>query len=211
MYQSATITKLVLLGDAGVGKSSIVRWLSGKEGLLHSQPTIGAAFMPVKDFNGTEYSVHLWDTAGQERFSSLAPIYVRGAHIILFVYDETNAYSLQNIFRTWVPLSESTNMNANVILVGNKTDLIQEDDAGLRSTMLKDIDCSMFDDHFHVSCLTGQGMEELKETISAYTLAHLQYKDSTTNCSDEDLIKLIKEAPPSKLRQCMGMGSGCKT
>jgi hypothetical protein len=111
-----------------------------------------------------------------------------------------------------MPLAENASMNAVIALVGNKTDLLlARDEVGLRTG---EIDYSLFEGHFHVSCLTGQGMEELKEAISAYTLSHLQSTiiNGDSDSNDEDLIKLIKEVPPSKLKQCMGMGnSGCKT
>ena len=82
--------KLVSLGESGVGKSSLV--LQFVKGQFHEipMPTIGAAFL-TKTVCLEEETVtfEIWDTAGQERFNSILPMYYRGAHAAIVVYDIT--------------------------------------------------------------------------------------------------------------------------
>ncbi|VAI26575.1 unnamed protein product [Triticum turgidum subsp. durum] len=87
--------KLVLLGDVGTGKSSLVlRFVKGQF-VEFQESTIGAAFfsqtLAVSD---ETVKFEIWDTAGQERYHSLAPMYYRGAAAAIIVYDITNAVSL---------------------------------------------------------------------------------------------------------------------
>jgi len=124
--------KLVLLGDAAVGKSSILmRFLQNKftDGI---ETTVGAAFSTktIETRNRT-VKFEIWDTAGQERFKSLAPMYYRGASSAMVVYDQTNPASFERA-QEWVRQVMQTAMNPNIVvaLVGNKMDLIEQRNAG---------------------------------------------------------------------------------
>ncbi|RKP12023.1 ras family-domain-containing protein, partial [Piptocephalis cylindrospora] len=84
--------KLVLLGEAAVGKSSLVLRFVNNEFHENKEPTIGAAFLTQKcrlEDKITKFEI--WDTAGQERFHSLAPMYYRNAQAAVVVYDITRA------------------------------------------------------------------------------------------------------------------------
>ncbi|KAH3708319.1 hypothetical protein DPMN_067766 [Dreissena polymorpha] len=86
--------KLVLLGDQGVGKSSIaLRFVRG-EFTENSEATVGAAFLTqVVNISQQSIKFDIWDTAGQERYHSLAPMYYRGAQAAVVVYDITSQVS----------------------------------------------------------------------------------------------------------------------
>ena len=116
--------KLVLLGQAGVGKSNLVlRFVKG-EFLENNESTIGAAFLTqtVALTDGSMVKFEIWDTAGQERFNSLAPMYYRGAQAALVVYDITNENSFARA-KTWVRELEGQGGKMVIALVGNKSDL----------------------------------------------------------------------------------------
>eukprot|EP01087_Luapelamoeba_hula_P008824 TRINITY_DN2238_c0_g1_i1.p1 TRINITY_DN2238_c0_g1~~TRINITY_DN2238_c0_g1_i1.p1 ORF type:complete len:221 (+),score=36.67 TRINITY_DN2238_c0_g1_i1:60-665(+) len=117
--------KLVLLGQAGVGKSNLVlRFVKG-EFHENNESTIGAAFLTqtVALSDQTMVKFEIWDTAGQERFNSLAPMYYRGAQAALVVYDITNEASL-NRAKSWVKeLQTQGTVRMVIALVGNKVDL----------------------------------------------------------------------------------------
>lgn len=84
--------KLVLLGDSGVGKSSLVLRFVTQSFKPYSESTIGASFMSkVVELDGQTVKVQIWDTAGQEKYHSLAPMYYRGAAAAVVVYDLTRA------------------------------------------------------------------------------------------------------------------------
>jgi len=117
--------KLVLLGEAAVGKSSIVMRFVNNEFQANKEPTIGAAFLTQRcriDDRVLRYEI--WDTAGQERFHSLAPMYYRNAQAAVVVYDITKAASLDKA-KSWVKeLQRQANPNIVIALAGNKLDLV---------------------------------------------------------------------------------------
>ncbi|XBI77913.1 hypothetical protein VPH35_087694 [Triticum aestivum] len=118
--------KLVLLGDVGTGKSSLVlRFVKGQF-VEFQESTIGAAFfsqtLAVSD---ETVKFEIWDTAGQERYHSLAPMYYRGAAAAIIVYDITNAASFTRA-KKWVQeLQAQGNPNTVMALAGNKADMLE--------------------------------------------------------------------------------------
>eukprot|EP01006_Ploeotia_vitrea_P043384 TRINITY_DN66723_c7_g9_i1.p1 TRINITY_DN66723_c7_g9~~TRINITY_DN66723_c7_g9_i1.p1 ORF type:complete len:205 (-),score=32.90 TRINITY_DN66723_c7_g9_i1:1043-1657(-) len=119
--------KLVLLGEAGVGKSSIVLRLIKDEYIEYQHSTVGASFfrhtVPLDDLT---INFDIWDTAGQERYKSLASMYYRGAAAALVVYDITSAESFDRA-KYWVKeLLINSNENIVIALTGNKCDLVEQ-------------------------------------------------------------------------------------
>uniref|UniRef100_A0A061SJJ3 Ras-related protein Rab-5C n=1 Tax=Tetraselmis sp. GSL018 TaxID=582737 RepID=A0A061SJJ3_9CHLO len=114
--------KLVLLGDMGAGKSSLVlRFVKGQF-FDHQESTIGAAFL-TKTIPDLNVKFEIWDTAGQERYHSLAPMYYRGAAAAVIVYDITSAESFTRA-QSWVKeLRQQGSPNLIIALAGNKADL----------------------------------------------------------------------------------------
>jgi Ras-related protein Rab-5C len=114
--------KVVLLGESGVGKSSLVLRLVKDEWLSSQHSTVGASFfrhsVPV---NGQSVNFDIWDTAGQERYKSLASMYYRGAAAALVVYDITNMDSFERA-RYWIQQLIANSPETIVVLVGNKVD-----------------------------------------------------------------------------------------
>ncbi|KAG8365691.1 hypothetical protein BUALT_Bualt18G0133000 [Buddleja alternifolia] len=117
--------KLVLLGDVGAGKSSLVlRFVKGQF-VEFQESTIGAAFFSqTVAVNDATVKFEIWDTAGQERYHSLAPMYYRGAAAAIIVYDITNQASFDRA-KKWVQeLQSQGNPNMVMALAGNKSDLL---------------------------------------------------------------------------------------
>jgi|EP00927_Polykrikos_kofoidii_P057794 small GTP-binding protein len=113
--------KLVLLGDASVGKSCLVVRFAKGEFYEYQEPTIGAAFMTQTVNLGSEVvKFEIWDTAGQERYKSLAPMYYKGAAAAVIVYDITSKESF-DAAKSWVV--ELQNAETLIALAGNKSDL----------------------------------------------------------------------------------------
>lgn len=91
MSSKAKEVKVVLLGDSGVGKSSLVLRFVVNDFKPYSEATIGASFFSkLVVTNNTPLKFQIWDTAGQEKYHSLAPMYYRGAAAAILVYDITN-------------------------------------------------------------------------------------------------------------------------
>eukprot|EP00758_Cryptobia_borreli_P006686 Tbor_TRINITY_DN5189_c2_g3::TRINITY_DN5189_c2_g3_i2::g.25920::m.25920/K07889/RAB5C; Ras-related protein Rab-5C len=116
--------KLVLLGESGVGKSSLVLRLVKDEWSESQHSTVGASFfrhsctMPDNQI----INFDIWDTAGQERYKSLASMYYRGAAGAIVVYDITNTDSLERA-KYWIRELLLNSPETVISLVGNKMDL----------------------------------------------------------------------------------------
>ncbi|GAW11155.1 hypothetical protein ANO14919_004970 [Xylariales sp. No.14919] len=123
--------KLVLLGEAAVGKSSLVLRFVNNDFQENKEPTIGAAFLTQKcNLPSRTIKFEIWDTAGQERFASLAPMYYRNAQAALVVYDLTKPTSLVKA-RHWVAeLQRQASPGIVIALVGNKLDLTNDGEPG---------------------------------------------------------------------------------
>ncbi|ORY44000.1 ras-domain-containing protein [Rhizoclosmatium globosum] len=120
--------KLVLLGEAAVGKSSLVLRFVNNEFHENKEPTIGAAFLTQKcRLEDKIIKFEIWDTAGQERFASLAPMYYRNAQAAVVAYDITKQVScpfLHALSKT--PQKHPFKPKHYIALVGNKLDLESE-------------------------------------------------------------------------------------
>ncbi|XP_050883959.1 ras-related protein RABE1c isoform X1 [Lathyrus oleraceus] len=118
------LLKVLLIGDSGVGKSSLlVRFSEGSFSTSYL-PTMGIDFRNRNiEMHGKRIKLQIWDTAGQERFRTITRAYYRGAMGILLVYDVTNESSFNNI-RSWMlSIEQHASDNVNKILVGNKADM----------------------------------------------------------------------------------------
>ncbi|KAL1999394.1 hypothetical protein VTN02DRAFT_4578 [Thermoascus thermophilus] len=119
--------KLVLLGEAAVGKSSLVLRFVNNDFQENKEPTIGAAFLTQKCSLPTRtIKFEIWDTAGQERFASLAPMYYRNAQAALVVYDLTKPSSLTKAKHWVAELQRQASPGIVIALVGNKLDLTND-------------------------------------------------------------------------------------
>jgi len=119
--------KLVLLGEAAVGKSSLVLRFVNNDFQENKEPTIGAAFLTQKcNLPTRTIKFEIWDTAGQERFASLAPMYYRNAQSALVVYDLTKPTSLVKAKHWVAELQRQASPGIVIALVGNKLDLTNE-------------------------------------------------------------------------------------
>lgn len=116
--------KVVLLGDTGVGKSSLVLRFVTNNFKPYSESTIGASFMSkVVTVDGKQTKFQIWDTAGQEKYHSLAPMYYRGAAAAIVVYDITRASTFKTL-RNWVDeLRNQGPKDIALAIAGNKADL----------------------------------------------------------------------------------------
>eukprot|EP00918_Siedleckia_nematoides_P101669 GHVU01222176.1.p1 GENE.GHVU01222176.1~~GHVU01222176.1.p1 ORF type:complete len:214 (-),score=25.81 GHVU01222176.1:1008-1649(-) len=116
--------KLVLLGDASVGKSCVVLRFAKDEFYEFQEPTIGAAFVTQTVHLGDSVvKFEIWDTAGQERYRSLAPMYYRGAAAAIIVYDITSKESFEGA-KSWVSELQAVHSPELILaLAGNKSDL----------------------------------------------------------------------------------------
>ncbi|XP_075591190.1 ras-related protein Rab-4B-like [Dermatophagoides farinae] len=118
--------KLLILGDASVGKTHLVMSFAKKKLPDKPSATIGIEFetIVVNTKSGKQKSFYIWDTAGQERFRSITKSHFRRALGCFLVYDITERQSYMNIPRWLSDLRQSAPAEIVIILIGNKIDLV---------------------------------------------------------------------------------------
>ncbi|XP_045502803.1 ras-related protein Rab-8A isoform X1 [Colias croceus] len=116
--------KLLLIGDSGVGKTSILFRFSEDAFNISFISTIGIDFkIRTIDLDGKKVKLQIWDTAGQERFRTITTAYYRGSMGIMLVYDVTNEKSFENI-KNWIRnIEENASADVEKMILGNKCDL----------------------------------------------------------------------------------------
>lgn len=166
---SGTSVKLVILGDASVGKTSLIqRYICGRNDIQNS--TLGAVFVQLRhSFKNNEgklieFPIQCWDTAGQERYHALIPMYVRDADYIIIAFDLSNMLTFMKL-DTWIKLCENSVNKTKYVLVGCKNDInpnipIKEKD--INNFINENIPSARY---FSTSSLTGNNVKELFKHI----------------------------------------------
>lgn len=124
-----TRLKVVLLGDAGVGKTAIIRRYYEDKFNDILESTYNASFIEkVINVENKKIVLELWDTVGQEAYRSLTKIFTKNARIIILVYDVTSKETFNSLNYWYDYISKETDGNIILGVAGNKTDLILEED-----------------------------------------------------------------------------------
>jgi len=114
--------KLLIIGDSGVGKSSLLVRFADNQFSGNYITTIGVDFkIRTIELNGERVKLQIWDTAGQERFRTITSTYYRGTHGVIVVYDVASGDSFANVKR-WLHEINQNCDEVSRILVGNKCD-----------------------------------------------------------------------------------------
>eukprot|EP00746_Dinoflagellata_sp_MGD_P086950 gnl/MRDRNA2_/MRDRNA2_34474_c0_seq1.p1 gnl/MRDRNA2_/MRDRNA2_34474_c0~~gnl/MRDRNA2_/MRDRNA2_34474_c0_seq1.p1 ORF type:complete len:211 (+),score=44.99 gnl/MRDRNA2_/MRDRNA2_34474_c0_seq1:99-731(+) len=122
------LLKVIILGDSGVGKTSLMNQYVNRRFTNQYKATIGADFLPKEVIiDDKPVTMQIWDTAGQERFQSLGVAFYRGADCCVLVYDMTDAKTFQSL-DNWrseflVQASPRDPDNFPFVVLGNKCDM----------------------------------------------------------------------------------------
>jgi len=122
------VYKLVVLGDAAVGKTSLINQFVEGSFSEDYKPTLGANIVR-KDvvLNNTKIRLILWDLAGQEKYRVVRSMYFQGCQGALLVYDVTRYSTFDSINSKWLrDFKKYVKKEGAYILIGNKTDLIDQ-------------------------------------------------------------------------------------
>ena len=123
--------KVVLLGEAGVGKTSIISQFIDESFQEDIQSSTGGTYSSKTFVIGNKQLLdfEIWDTAGQERYRSLTTMYYKDANAAILVYDITLQKSFDEIKAYWANQVKETSSNDIILVVcGNKSDLIKDEE-----------------------------------------------------------------------------------
>jgi small GTP-binding protein len=117
-------TKVIIVGDTSVGKTSLLTQASTGVFNAETPPTVGALFIPkeIKTSHG-RVNLLMWDTAGQERYRSLIPMYLRAASAAILVVDVTSLSSYESVESWYKLIKEKCPFSVRIYVVANKMDL----------------------------------------------------------------------------------------
>lgn len=121
-------SKIIILGDASVGKTSILIQFNSNHFEQTIESTVGASFSTkvVETSNGP-VELFMWDTAGQEKYRSLIPMYTRSAVAAIIVVDITSQSSISSLDMWYDIVKQNCGLKScRIYIVANKFDLISE-------------------------------------------------------------------------------------
>jgi small GTP-binding protein len=155
--------KVILIGDASVGKTSIARRQANGVFDFKMMSTVGVDHLvSTIEIDGRPIRLMLWDTAGQEQFASLVPMYVRGAHACVIVASVVDPDSCAHM-EEWLRLLQKSGENPPVIVAINKTDLL--DGAPITTEEIRAKYGGTFPTMFFVSARTGDSILPLFQQV----------------------------------------------
>ena len=192
--------KVVLVGESGVGKTSIISQFTSKKFDPHRETSLSAQFISKTvsfDDLGKQIKFDIWDTVGQEKYRSLAKIFYKDARVIVFVYDITTEYSFNELKNYWYEETKA-NSDGNPILavVGNKIDLYN--DQKVSNNEGKEFAEKIGAIFQTTSALSDSGITNLFENIGkTYLIPNYDYR-AMDKKAQEDYIKKKQEESKEK-------------
>ncbi|CAL5999174.1 Rab1a [Hexamita inflata] len=174
--------KIVLVGDAEIGKSALSFRISNNIFLSLYKPTIGAEYASIQ-VQGCRFNI--WDTAGQETYCKLlSTVYYRGADCCALCYDLSSSSSLKNVLKWFEGIKQLDKMPM-IILVGTKSDASIEVELSEIKEVEKQIQAKQ---SFICSAKTGEGCDEILKQLALWYKA----QDIAMNVSDEFKIQKME-------------------
>ena len=181
---SVTRHKIIFVGDAGVGKTTIIGRIMDNPFSEVYEPSIGVDFMSKNiKYQGQNIKLQMWDTAGQEKYKGLIPSYVRNSSIVFLVYDISSKPSFDNI-PNWINFIKSIE-NTTLVLCGNKIDLDKREVKKEEGEELAKKEGISF---FEVSAKTDENIKNMFYNVVADLPT---FSESNTN--KENLIKELMQ------------------
>ena len=178
--------KIITLGEAGTGKTCIIKRFV--DNCFHEKvvATIGidSCYRNISVY-GREFRLNVVDTAGQERFLSFASSYLRAAVGVLLVFDITNKSSFENGIPKMLDLIQPDD-DMRMILVGNKADA--EDRRKVTRRQAEEFAANLGVLYFETSAVTGQNVQKVFEEITKVIYITSELTDSLTNPTVKDAL-----------------------
>ncbi|KAI0032199.1 ras-domain-containing protein [Vararia minispora EC-137] len=193
-------TKIVLLGDQSVGKTSLITRFMYDTFDNTYQATIGIDFLSKTMYlDDRTVRLQLWDTAGQERFRSLIPSYIRDSTVAIVVFDITNRQSFMSTTK-WIDDVRSERGNdVMVVLVGNKADLSDKRQVTLEEATAKAQQLNIM--FMETSAKAGHNVKSLFKKI-AMSLPGMEKESTNTEANNKIDVSTPTNTEVPEASQC---------
>ena len=121
--------KVILLGESGTGKTSLINVAVGRGFTEDMCPTVASNFSQMEFImNDKTYKLNIWDTAGQEKYRALTKLFIKESNIVIFVYAIDNKTTFEGL-SYWINFAKDALGNKPIYaIVGNKSDLINNEE-----------------------------------------------------------------------------------
>ncbi|MFB0544450.1 MAG: Rab family GTPase [Asgard group archaeon] len=160
--------KIIVAGDGGVGKTSLLNRYVSDTFMEVMKITIGTGFFAkVLETEASVVSLQLWDFGGEKRFRFILPSYCKGAHGVILAFDMNDFTTLMNLDE-WLQIIRENTTKPTVILVGTKSDIAGVLDDKFIQEYLKKNDLQKF---IPTSAKTGDNVEHVFEELVKDILA----------------------------------------
>jgi small GTP-binding protein len=187
--EDLTTLKILTLGDSSVGKTCIILRYAEDNFPKSTMPTIGIEYKTkMVQIKNQSIKLQIWDTAGQERYHKiLASTFYRRANGIVLVYDLTEKSSYNHVESWMKQIRQKADPGIEIVLVGNKLDLVQEQDFNEG----KELAANFGIPFFVVSAKNGTNVAEVFKTLTDMIVSH-NPKIFNQNPTDSITIKSDK-------------------
>ncbi|CAF0872875.1 unnamed protein product [Adineta steineri] len=199
------LLKVIILGDTGVGKTSLMGQFVSHKFSNQYKATIGADFLTKEiQIDDRLVTMQIWDTAGQERFQSLGVAFYRGADCCVLVYDVTQPNSFRSL-DSWrdeflIQAGPRDPENFPFVVIGNKIDL-ENRAVPTRKAQSWCTDKSNVP-YYETSAKDGLNVEKAFEAVARNALAREREVDQTQDFPAPIKIPDNDQPPPSKGCPC---------
>lgn len=184
--------KIVIIGDSGVGKSSILNRFCSDFFDPNSMETIGMDLaVRTINVNNKKVKIHVWDTSGQEKFRALTENYYRDADGVLLVFDLAGPTSGYNVEQWIYKAEQKCRKDPPMMILGNKSDLVEK---ARRYSFSKP--------YRAVSAKTGKNIEEVFQTLCKEMMENVHAKLPMMLSPALSPVVVVSKDRPEKKHKC---------
>jgi len=199
-------TKIVVIGQAGVGKTSLVTQYIRKSFNQHTTTTIGAAFTQAWVDVDKDYRIgfQIWDTAGQERFRAMLPIYYRKAVAAILVYDMTDPSTFEKLDDWIQELQQRAQGDIILTIAANKSDLAPTAAEVVPMDVAKEYAARHNATLHETSSKTGKGIEPMFVDLAHAVLERYKQQELGGKAGQNTSSETVNVTPANNTQQSSG-------
>jgi small GTP-binding protein len=172
------VLKVILVGNSGVGKTSLIGTFIRGAPDLNTNPTVTPAYSchELTRNDGVTVCLQLWDTAGQERFHSISALFYREADVAVVCFEAGSQESLESV-PDWVKRVKNQVPDCMIVFAGTKSDLRTEDQlVDVENEVKGALDVFQPKGYFLTSAISGKGIDCMLQHIADLRTVNIEHR-----------------------------------